>query len=196
MSNEQQQHKVRNLENGNFFRVANVIADMGLGFKAGWTYTGLARFANAETHECLPSIATLAKHLGVSPKFVKEGLADLEQARLIVRKNRTLKGFKTSNVYTLLHVESVDSSHRAIEKTPLAPVEPSTPVQIDPPGQPKSFPAPVRHRASAPQPVPVAEKKVFGAPVMQRVAPRPVTEQVGGEAKSYPAPTIIRTITP
>jgi hypothetical protein len=91
-----------------FFKINTDVARMGLGMRALAVYMGLASYVFDQdgTQQCHPGIETLAQGLGVNRKTVERGLDELKKAGLISVQNRSVRGKKTSSVYTLLNVDS------------------------------------------------------------------------------------------
>lgn len=72
------------------------------GWKGLAVYIALCRYANKE-RQCFPSIAQLAKKLGIAANSVKRGLGELRQWNIIkVEKSKRTNGTWKNNVYSLL----------------------------------------------------------------------------------------------
>jgi hypothetical protein len=67
--------------------------------------TALAKYRNAATGECFPSIGRLARDLGVTRRTIQRHLGALiERGHLLVRERRTANGLSnTSNAYLILY---------------------------------------------------------------------------------------------
>lgn len=87
------------------FRIDNCIiddygAELGIGGIA--IYSVLQRYADRTTGQCWPSVATIAKKLGISKNCVKKHLHHLEALGLIRIANRSAAdGQQTSHLYTV-----------------------------------------------------------------------------------------------
>lgn len=105
-------HQVRDSRQPGHFWADNEIADKHLaqiGVYGFAVYMLLARFADATTGQCDPSVEGMAKRLGVSAPTVRKALDKLHHEGLISirhrRKERDGKVLNQTSVYTLLAVE-------------------------------------------------------------------------------------------
>lgn len=63
-------------------------------------YRALLQYANRKTWSCFPSVNTLAKDTGLSPRTIRRSLQVLEKEELILRIRRTRENNgNTSNMY-------------------------------------------------------------------------------------------------
>ncbi len=70
-------------------------------------YAVLSKYADNVTRQCYPSIRTLSRQLGISPRRVLRTIQVLEEAGLVqVTRARTEQGRHHVNVYTLLSVSN------------------------------------------------------------------------------------------
>lgn len=75
-----------------------VLRDSNLSVPARLTYAMVASFAYGDKDYCFPGQETLAQHLGVSTRKVRDYLNELVEAGYLEKKRR---GFNLTNVYTL-----------------------------------------------------------------------------------------------
>lgn len=129
--------KVRERRPGHFWADNEIIDEYlpKIGANGLAVYMVLARYANNESGKCFPSIKEIAKGLGISARSVQYTLRKLKTVGLISIEARTSKsGGQSSNLYTLLPIEKVDSKL-------LAPGAYSAPhAQYAPPGAPPAPP--------------------------------------------------------
>lgn len=66
-------------------------------------YLILKSFTDNRTHQCFPSIKTIAMKCGLCSRTINDCINKLDEGKAIVRKNRCFAGsnIKTSNLYTL-----------------------------------------------------------------------------------------------
>lgn len=77
-------------------------------YRSGQPYRNIAvyqylRDRSGKKRYCWPSVATIAKDIGMSKSTVKRALSDLEKQNYIQKENRYREnGGKTSNLYRLI----------------------------------------------------------------------------------------------
>ena len=104
---------VRDMRNGHFFWMHNVVLDdygAQLGAYGIAVYAVLCRFANNETQLAFPGIATIASRVACSERQVQRMLKKLEAIGLIgIRSVNTKTGAYAHNEYVLQRVGDGDS---------------------------------------------------------------------------------------
>ena len=81
------------------------LREAGAGIMAGDVLVILAAHASGETQEAYPSIATIAKMLGVGERAVKRALAELITSGIVKRTIRNFSRAGESNIYKLATTE-------------------------------------------------------------------------------------------
>lgn len=96
-------------------------------------YAVLSKYADNVTRQCYPSIRTLSRRLGISPRRVLRTIQVLEEAGLVqVTRARTEQGRRQVNVYTLLSVSNSQIASTPVLHDVQRPVIPaSTPALHD-----------------------------------------------------------------
>jgi hypothetical protein len=111
--------EVRDLRGGGWFRVDNTVIDKygaALGAYGIAVYAVLCRFANNDTQETYPSLATIGKRIGCARSTVQKSIKALEVEGLICKEQvRSDRGDWDHNRYWLLDVRGVPSGGIPLE---------------------------------------------------------------------------------
>jgi biotin operon repressor len=105
--------QVKDARRHGYFRVDNIIMDKyasEMGVAAFAVYALLCRCADAHTGQSFPSFKHIAKKLKIGRTTVARSIETLIEYGLITREKRhDANGEPLVNLYTILHVESVQS---------------------------------------------------------------------------------------
>jgi len=112
-----------------FYQVDNrIITEYGslIGVYGIAVYSAISYHANRKDGTSFPAIATIAKETGCSSRKVTSTIQQLEELRLIsVTPRTTIKGKRTSNLYTLLNLpmQEVQGTHAGGADTSMQEVQ-------------------------------------------------------------------------